>query len=173
MKKYIIILLLIFTACKPKQVINDRYITEVDSTSILALKEVIWQQWQEIDQIKATSDRLRSENATLINETHRHEINYDTGASVIDGKYPISSEVISTGKSVLEKTIKEQETLIQEYEREVEGINQRNMNLQYQTDQLRSEVKELKSKSVRTFHLKSFIYGVVAGIIITIILIKL
>ncbi|MDD4729470.1 MAG: hypothetical protein PHN55_12070 [Dysgonamonadaceae bacterium] len=172
MKKYILLLLILsFASCKPKQVIHDRYITEIDSTAILTLKEVIAHQWQEIDRLKTTTDRLREENTTLLNETQQHEINYDTSGTVMDGKYPISSEVITISKSKLENTIKEQENIILEYKKEINSVTQRNTNLEYTVESLRNEIKELRSKSIPSFSLNSFIYGLVAGIILLIIVI--
>ena len=113
MKKIIIILIAVsFVSCKPKQIIQDRYISTVDSAAVLTLKEVIAHQWNEIDRLKTTTERLREENTTLLNETQPHEINYDTGGAIVDGKYPISSETITTSKSILERTIKEQENII-------------------------------------------------------------
>lgn len=161
----------ILSSCKPKQIINDRYISTVDSTSILTLKEIIAHQWNEIDRFKTTAERLREENSTLLNEIQQHEINYDTGGVITDGKYPISSETITTSKSVLERTIKEQENIIQEYNKEINSVTQRNTNLEYTVESLRNEIKELKSKSISSFNLNSFIYGLVAGIILLIIVI--
>ena len=167
MKKIIIILIAVaFVSCKPKQIINDRYITTVDSTSILTLKEVIAHQWNEIDRLKTTTQRLREENSTLLNETQQHEINYDTGGTITDGKYPISSETITTSKSILERTIKEQENIILEYKNEINSVTQRNSNLEYTTESLRDEVKELKSKTVSSFSFKSFMWGVGVGFIL-------
>ncbi len=169
MKKIIIILIAVaFVSCKPKQIINDRYITTVDSTSILTLKEVIAHQWSEIDRLKTTTQRLREENTTLLNETQQHEINYDTSGAITDGKYPISSETITTSKSILEKTIKEQENIILEYKKEINSVTLKNSNLEYTTELLRNEVKELKSKTVPAFHFKSFLGGIVAGFILLI-----
>ena len=163
-------MVLMFASCKPKQVIHDKYITIVDSTSIVTLKEVIAHQWGEIDRLKTTTERLREENITLLNETQQHEINYDTGGIMTDGKYPISSETITTSKSILERTIKEQEDIIQEYKKEINSVTQRNSNLEYTTESLRNEVKELKSKTTPAFHFKSFLAGIVVGFIIMIAL---
>lgn len=170
MKKIIIILLVAFAfiSCKPKQIINDRYITTVDSTSIVTLKEVIAHQWNEIDRLKTTTERLREENTTLLNETQQHEINYDTSGAITDGKYPISSETITTSKSILERTIKEQENIIQEYKKEINSVTLKNLNLEYTTESLRDEVKELKSKTTPAFHFKSFLAGIVVGFILLI-----
>ena len=169
MKKIIIILIAVaFMSCKPKQIINDRYITTVDSTSIVTLKEVIAHQWNEIDCLKTTTERLREENTTLLNETQQHEINYDTGGVIVDGKYPISSETITTSKSILEKTIKEQENIILEYKKEINSVTLKNLNLEYTTESLRDEVKELKSKTTPAFHFKSFLSGIVVGFILLI-----
>ena len=169
MKKIIIILIAVaFVSCKPKQIINDRYITTVDSTSILTLKEVIAHQWSEIDRLKTTTERLREENTTLLNETQQHEINYDTSGAITDGKYPISSETITTSKSVLERTIKEQENIIQEYKKEINSVTLKNLNLEYTIESLRNEVKELKSKTTPAFHFKSFLAGIVVGFILLI-----
>ena len=171
MKKIIIILIAVaFVSCKPKQIINDRYITTVDSTSILTLKEVIAHQWSEIDRLKTATERLREENTTLLNETQQHEINYDTGGVITDGKYPISSETITTSKSILERTIKEQENIILEYKKEISSVTLKNSNLEYTTESLRNEVKELKSKTVPAFSFKSFVWGVGVGFILLIAL---
>ena len=169
MKKIIIILIAVaFVSCKPKQIINDRYITLVDSTSILTLKEVIAHQWSEIDRLKTTTERLREENTTLLNETQQHEINYDTSGVITDGKYPVSSETITTSKSILERTIKEQENIIQEYKKEINSVTQKNSNLEYTTESLRNEVKELKSKTVPSFSFRSFTWGVGVGFLLLI-----
>ncbi len=169
MKKIIIILIAVaFMSCKPKQVIQDRYITTVDSTSILTLKEVIAHQWSEIDRLKTTTERLREENTTLLNETQQHEINYDTGGVITDGKYPISSETITTSKSILERTIKEQEKIILEYKKEISSVTLKNSNLEYTVELLRDEVKELKSKTVPAFSFKSFVWGVGVGFLLLI-----
>lgn len=169
MKNIIIILIAVaFVSCKPKQIINDRYITTVDSTSIVTLKEVIAHQWSEIDRLKTTTERLREENTTLLNETQQHEINYDTGGVITDGKYPVSSETITTSKSILERTIKEQESIILEYKKEINSVTLKNLNLEYTTESLRDEVKELKSKTVPSFSFKSFLWGVGVGFILLI-----
>lgn len=159
---------ILFIGCKPKQIINDRYTTTVDSTSIVTLKEVIAHQWSEIDRLKTTTERLREENTTLLNETQQHEINYDTGGAIVDGKYPISSETITTSKSILERTIKEQESIILEYKKEINSATQKNSNLEYTTESLRNEVKELKSKTVPSFSFKSFLWGIGVGFILLI-----
>lgn len=169
MKKIIgLIILIAFVGCKPKQTIKDRYIYTVDSTSILTLKEVIAHQWSEIDRLKTTTQRLREENSTLLSETQQHEINYDTGGLITDGKYPISSETITTSKSILEKRIKEQDNIIQEYKKEINSVTLKNSNLEYTVESLRNEVKELKSKTVPSFSFKSFIWGVGVGFILLI-----
>lgn len=169
MKRTILIFSLVIAilpSCKPKQTIQDRYISTVDSTSVLTLKEVIAHQWSEIDRLKTTTQRLREENSTLLSETQQHEINYDTGGVINDGKYPISSETITTSKSVLEITIKEQENIIQEYKKEINSVTLKNSNLEYTVESLRNEVKELKSKTVPSFSFKSFLAGIVVGFII-------
>lgn len=157
---------LILIGCKPVQTIQERHFTTVDSAAVLTLKEVIAHQWSEIDRLKTTTERLREENTTLLNETQQHEINYDTGGTITDGKYPISSEVITTSKSILERTIKEQENIIQEYKKEINIVTIKNSNLEYITESLRNEVKELKSKTVPSFSFKSFMWGVGAGLIL-------
>ena len=86
----------------------------------------------------------------------------------MDGKYPISSETITTSKSVLERTIKEQENIIQEYKKEINSVTIKNSNLEYTVESLRNEIKELKSKSIPAFHFKSFLAGIVVGFILLI-----
>ena len=110
---------------------------------LLTLKEVIAHQWNEIDRLKTTTRAIEMKTQPC-NETQQHEINYDTSGAITDGKYPISSETITTSKSILEKTIKEQENIILEYKKEINSVTLKNLNLEYTTESLRNEVKEVE-----------------------------
>ena len=163
---------LIIIGCKPVQTIQERHITTVDSTAILTLKEVISQQVQELHTMRTALEQSRQENTRLSNEILSHTINYDTGGTVdaTTGKYPIASETTTSNKSVLDRTIKEHQTQVQEYERDIKAMSQRNSNLQYEVESLRDENIELKSKTTQWFNFKSFIYGIVGGFILMIVL---
>ena len=166
---------LMLVGCKPKQVIHDRYITTVDSTAVLTLKEVINGQASEVNNYKIALEQSRQENTRLSNEILSHTINYDTAGAVdaTTGKYPIASETTTSNKSVLDKTIKEHKAQVQEYEREIKAMAQKNSNLQYQVEALKENEKELKSKSIPAFSFKSFMWGVAAGLLLATILLFL
>ena len=159
---------LILIGCKPVQTIQERHFTTVDSTAILTLREVINGQVQGLHSMKTALEQTRQENTRLSNEILSHTINYDTAGTVdaTTGKYPIASETTTSNKSVLDRAIKEHQTQVQEYEREIKTLVQRNSNLQYQVEALREIEKELRSKTVPSFNFNSFLYGVAAGLIL-------
>ena len=167
---------LILIGCKPVQTIKERHFTTVDSTAILTLKEIVNRQVQELHSMKTALEQTRQENTRLSNEILSHTINYDTAGTVdaTTGKYPIASETTTSNKSVLDRAIKEHQTQVQEYEREIKTLVQRNSNLQYQVEALKEIEKELKSKTTSAFSFKSFMWGVAAGLILlTVILLFL
>ena len=176
MKKKCTLITLVFAltliGCKPVQTIKERHFTTVDSTAILTLKEIVNRQVQELHSMKTALEQTRQENTQLSNEILSHTINYDTAGTVdaTTGKYPIASETTTSNKSVLDRAIKEHQTQVQEYEREIKTLVQRNSNLQYQVEALKEIEKELKSKTTPAFHFKSFLAGIVVGFIIMIAL---
>ena len=176
MKNIIIILIAVaFVSCKPKQIINDRYITTVDSTSILTLKEVIAHQWSEIDRLKTTTERVREENVLLRSESSSHEINYDTGFPVSPetGKPPIQSETITHSKYEYDRVVTENETLRKEHNKEVNSLETKISNLELTVETLKQENSELQTKDIPRFHFKSFLGGIVAGMIMILLLVIL
>lgn len=168
----LLLMVLMLASCKPKQVIHDKYITAIDSTAISTLNEALQHQLIENSKLKTALERTREENTRLSNEVLSHTINYDTAGTVdtTTGKYPIASETTTSNKSVLDRAIKEHQTQVQEYEREIKTLVQRNSNLQYQVEALKEIEKELKSKTTPAFHFKSFLAGIVVGFIIMIAL---
>lgn len=169
MKKLCILLTLVLLigGCKPVQTVQERYVTTVDSTAVVTLKEVINQQVQELHTIKAALEQSRQENTRLNNEILSHTVNYDTQGTVdsTTGKYPIASETTTSNKSIFEKTIKQYQTVVQEYEREVKALAQKNSNLQYEVDVLKDEKRDVMAKIIPTFNLKSFLWGILVGVI--------
>ena len=163
---------LILIGCKPVHTLQEKYITTVDSTAVMTLKEMLRVEVQKNEALREQLERTKSENTKLTNEIESHEIHYDTTAPVDvgTGKYPIASETITTSRSVLEKELKEQEKLLKEQNIEIKAQAQHNKNLVYEVESLRNENSELKSNTVRCgFSLKWLVYGVGAGIIVTII----
>lgn len=176
MKKKCTFITLVFAltliGCKPVQTVQERYITTIDSTAVMTLKEMLRAEVQRNEALKTQLECTKSENTKLTNEIENHEIHYDTTApvDVRTGKYPIASETITTSRSVLEKELKEQEKLLREQSIEIKAQAQHNKNLVYEVESLRNENSELKSKISKCgFSLKWLIYGVAAGIIVTII----
>lgn len=164
----LLLMVLMLASCKPKQVIHDKYITAIDSTAISTLNEALQHQLIENSKLKTALERTREENTRLSNEVLSHTINYDTAGTVdtTTGKYPIASETTTSNKSILDKTIKEHEKVLKEYEQEVNTLMQLKMNLQYKVEALTEEVRELRSKTVPSFNFNSFLYGVAAGLIL-------
>ena len=162
---YIILISFIAFSCKPTQIIHERVITKTDSLAITKLSDELNLKTIEIINLKTDLKRIRDENSRLVSEVLNHVINYDTGAQVNPqtGQYPIASETITQSKSILEKTIKEQEVLIKEYNKEVDNLMLVKSDLTQEIKLLRDENTELKSKSVPSFHLKSFLWGMLAG----------
>lgn len=167
-----LVLMLLLIGCKPVHTIQERYVTTVDSTAILTLKEVINKQLQELHEYRIALDRSRQENTRLSNEILIHTINYNTDA-ILDtttGKYPIASETTTSSKSILEKEIKERELLLQEQEREIKVLTQKSNNLEYQVEALKEGSKELSNKTKRfDFSFKWLLYGMVLGCILTVV----
>ena len=165
-----ILVVFLLTGCKPKQIIQERVVTKVDSTAVLSLQQQVSAQNIVIEMMRSEIEAVREENVRLQGEMLKHEINYDTDASVNPetGKYPIASEVITESRTALEKSIKEFEILKQEYRKEVEALTQKNSNLELTIELLRDENRELKAKITPTtgFNFKLFFTGVITGIVL-------
>ena len=162
------------TGCKPKQIITEKVVVRVDSTAITDLKRDITRKDSLAESLMAQLERTRDEITRLESETSSHTIIYDTTAQVIPetGRYPILQEIITSTKSQLDKTIKEMELQRQEYNRELNHLEQDRSNLTLTVTELREENRDLKAKITPTtgFNFRLFFYGVATGIAVIIAL---
>ncbi|HBB00751.1 MAG: hypothetical protein A2W86_11900 [Bacteroidetes bacterium GWD2_45_23] len=175
MKKYLpILFLLLLIGCKPKQILTERTVTKVDSTAITSLKSELQKKIIEVETLKSDLERSRDEVSRLESESSSHTIIYDTTAQVIPetGKYPILQEIITTTKSQLDRTIKEMESLKQEHVKEMDSLTTVKTNLALRVEKLAYENRELKKKIIPMtgFNFKIFIWGMVLGAFITLII---
>lgn len=175
MKKIIpILIILLLIGCKPKQIIQERVVTKVDSTAIVSLQQQVSARNIVIEMMRSEIEATREENVRLQGEVSKHEINYDTEAPVSPetGKYPIASEVITESRTTLEKSIKEFEILKQEYRKEAENLTQKNSNLELTIESLRDENRELRAKITPTtgFNFRLFFTGMGVGVVLMIAL---
>ena len=166
------IILFFATGCKPKQVISERIVTKVDSTAVTSLKMELQKKTIEVEVLKSDLERSREEISRLASESSSHVIDYDTTAPVNPqtGKYPILQETITNTKSQLDRTIKEMETLRQEYNRELNNLENEKSNLSITVETLRQENSELKKKITPTtgFNFRLFFIGFGVGILISV-----
>lgn len=174
MKKIIpILIILLLIGCKPKQIIQERTVYKVDSTAVTSLKSELQKKTIELQVATTDLERTREQNIKLQSDVSQHEINYDTNAQVDPqtGNYPKASETITESKSLYEKTVKEYETLILEYRREVESLTTENKNLEMTVATLKQENKDLKIKTTPTtgFNFRLFFAGVAAGILLVVV----
>lgn len=175
MKKIIpILIILLLIGCKPKQIIQERVVTKVDSTAVLSLQQQVSARNIVIEMMRSEIEATREENVRLQGEVSKHEINYNTEAPVSPktGKYPIASEVITESRTMLEKSIKEFEILKQEYRKEAENLTQKNSNLELTIESLRDENRELRAKITPTtgFNFRLFFTGMGVGVVLMIAL---
>ena len=167
------------TGCKPKQIIQEKIITKVDSSAVFSLQEQILSKSLSIENLQRELNKAREENNKLQEFIYKYEIYYDTSLPVIPetGKPPISSEVITESKRFLENTIKELETINLEYRNEVNSLSLKNSNLELTVKALKEENRILKEKVIPTGGSKfsSFLWGIVIGavlLLVVLILIK-
>ena len=162
------------TGCKPKQIIQEKIITKVDSSAVFSLQEQILSKSLSIENLQRELNKTREENNKLQEFIYKYEIYYDTSLPVIPetGKPPISAEITTESKKYLENTIKELETINLEYRKEVEGLSIKNSNLDLMVKSLKEENKELESKITPTtgFKFKLFLAGISTGMILMIVL---
>lgn len=175
MRRFIpVILLLLLVGCKPKQIIQERVVTKVDSTAVLSLQQQVSARNIVIEMMRSEIEATREENVRLQGEVSKHEINYNTEAPVNPetGKHPIASEVITESRTMLEKSIKEFEMLKQEYRKEAEALTQKNSNLELTIESLRDENRELTAKITPTtgFNFRLFFTGMGVGVVLMIAL---
>lgn len=144
------LILFFATGCKPKQIIQERTITKVDSTAIVSLKSELQKKTIEVETLKTDLERFGEDNTRLQEEVSKYEVEYDTSGPVNPqtGKPPVKKETTTNSKSLLEKMVKDYEIQLSEYKKEVETITTKNNNLEYEVKQLRDENSELKSKTI-------------------------
>lgn len=159
------------SGCKPKQIISERVVTKVDSALLISLKSEVSKKEAIIENLQSDLERTREEVSRLQSEASSHTINYDTAGQINPqtGKYPIANETITSTKTSYEKTIKEMETLIKEYQREVESLENKNKNMSYELNLLKDENSELKSKTTPTtgFNFRLIFWSFIVGVIVT------
>lgn len=170
----IIIFIIMFTGCKPKQIIQKRVVTKTDSTAITKLQDSIYKYEVRIGILQTDLERYKEENYNLLSEVSRYETYYDTDKPIVPetGKPPVSSKITTISKSQLEKTLKEYEKLNTEYRIENESITRINRNQELIIESLKDENRELKEKAIPNagFNFNSFIWGILAGIVLIILL---
>ena len=175
--KLILLLLFIsFIGCKPQQIITEKTVTKIDSTSVLTLRNELQKKVVEVELLKTDLERTREENTRLQSEASTHQINYDTDAPLKpDGTYPIASETKTESKSLYEKTVKEYEKKLSAYEKKTDSLTSTNTDLRTEVKVLTNENTELKSKETQTtgFNFRLFFMGVIVGMVLIIILIVL
>lgn len=141
-------LLLIIIGCKPKQIVKEHYTVVTDSTEVVNLTKQLQNKTDEVTTLKAEINKAREENTKLQSELTTHIINYDTTANLNpDGKYPISQEIISTSKQILEQKLQENETTIAEYKKEVANLMNENSVLEYQLKMLQESENKTETKT--------------------------
>ena len=169
----LLIVLLIIIGCKPKQIIQEKVVTKIDSSQVITLKDELQKKTIEVELLKTDLERVRDENIRLQSEVSSHVINYDTKAQIKpDGQYPKANETITQSKSVYENTIKQLEFLSQSYGKKVDSLITLNKNLQQSIELVTNENKSLSEKTTPTtgFNFKLFLIGVIVGVLICFIL---
>jgi hypothetical protein len=169
----LLIILLIIIGCKPKQIIQEKVVTKIDSSQVITLKDELKKKTIEVELLKTDLERTRDENIRLQSEVSSHVINYDTGAQIKpDGQYPKASETITQSKSIYENTIKQLEFLSQSYGKKVDSLITLNKNLQQSIELVTNENKSLSEKTTPTtgFNFRLFLMGVMVGILLCFIL---
>lgn len=175
--KLILLLLFIsFIGCKPQQIITEKTVTKIDSTSVSTLRNELQKKVVEVELLKTDLERTRDENTRLQSEASTHQINYDTDAPLKpDGTYPIASETKTESKSLYEKTVKEYEKKLSAYEKKTDSLTSTNTDLRTEVKVLTNENTELKSKETQTtgFNFRLFFIGVIVGMVFIVVLIVL
>lgn len=170
----VIAILQLLSACKSNQLITEKVVTKIDSTTVWNLEKERYNRELRITLLETDLKRAKDENINLRNEISKHEIHYDTTAPVdtVTGRPPVSAEIITISKSWMEKTIKEYETLIQQTSTQNETLTTENTNLQLTVKNLVDENKELKEKTTAASSTKFrlFSIGLVAGILLSLLI---
>lgn len=162
------------TGCKPKQIIQERIVYKTDSSAITKLRDSIYRYEVKIGILEIDLERSKEENINLLNEVSRYETYYDTSKPLNPetGKPPIASEITTISSSQLEKNLKESEKLNAEYRVENEMLARINRNQELIIQSLQEENRGLKQKITPNvgFNINSFVWGIIVGIALVIIL---
>ena len=170
---FLLTTLLFLVGCKAKHTITEKTTIKTDSTAIWILNDSLYKKETQITILQSDLQRLSDENFRLLNETSTHQISYDTSAPLNSqtGKPPIASESLTVSKSTLEETKKEYETLLQTITIENESLILQHRNLQLTFEKLINVNKQLSEKTNSTgLNLKLFLFGLVAGVILSVII---
>jgi hypothetical protein len=171
---FLLTTLLFLVGCKAKHTISEKTITKTDNTAIWNLNDSLYKKETMIAILKRDLQRLRDENLRLVNESSTHQISYDTSAPLNPqtGKPPIASESFTVSKSTLEQTRKEHEILLQTTTIKNETLTRQNLDLQLTVEKVTNENKQLKEKIANSpgLNLKLFLFGLVAGVILSVII---
>jgi hypothetical protein len=164
--------LLLLVGCKSKLTITEKVVAKTDSSAVISLKRELDSKEIQIEVLKTDLERMREENTRLRSEASSYTINYDTTAPVDPhtGKHPIANETITQSKSLLEKTIREFETLKLVHNKEIETYKIIISDLELTIETLRNENSDLQINEISRFNFMPFVWGIVVGIILIILI---
>ncbi len=170
----VVIILFLLTGCKPKQILNERIVTKVDSSAVMRFQSQLNEKTKENETLNVEINRFREENIRLQNEVSSKTTKYDTSKPIIPetGKPPVSEETHTESKTLLESKLSESETDNRELRKENSSLTVTKTNLEYEVEQLRKENKKLKYKTVQqtgfNFRLAgwSFAVGLIVGMLL-------
>ena len=143
-------LILMLGGCKPRQLMNERYVTVTDSTSVLKYSDSLQiKEWQ-MYVLRTQFNRFIEENFNLLSETSSKEIYYDTNAVIdsVSGRHPILSEVITTNIVSIDKAKRDSVVLLCVDTIEISNINSINSNASLKIDRSIDENKSVETEPV-------------------------
>lgn len=169
----LLLIALLAAGCKPQQLITEKVVTVEDSTTIARLTEEVAKRDKTIEVLTSDLERTREENILLRSESSSHQIDYDTDGQINPetGEYPKKGETITHSKYEYDRVITENETLKKEHRREVEMLENKITNLNVTVESLKQENSQLQNKQAVKFHFKSFLYGIIAGATLLLLLV--
>jgi hypothetical protein len=136
--------------CKPRQLMNERYVTVTDSTSVLKYSDSLQiKEWQ-MYVLRTQFNRFIEENFNLLSETSSKEIYYDTNAVIdsVSGRHPILSEVITTNIVSIDKAKRDSVVLLCVDTIEISNINSLKSNASLKIDRSIDENKSVETEPV-------------------------
>lgn len=169
-----LIVVILFTGCKPQEKIIERVVTQTDSTSLFKLQERVIYQTMLITSLERSLDKVKTEIINLKIEQSQHEIKYDTNAPINPrtGQYPKASETFSSSKQNTESSTHSSEKEKSEMSQNIQAELKKVADLEAELAMLKDENKKLKSKAtIRGINYKVAIICFVLGLIIPILFI--